>query len=121
MAAIENHKGIPMNVTDWFNFYSFDVMGDLAFGKSFDMIKNGVKHYFMNSLKVNMTMAGYFKHIAWVGPIFRSIPILNYEHHRFWNFVNGQVDERMKVSFRRRKKFRMYLVPCTVSDMGTRR
>ncbi|KAH0847540.1 Tryprostatin B 6-hydroxylase [Fonsecaea pedrosoi] len=97
MNAIESQKGTPLNVTDWFNFYSFDVMGDLAFGKSFDMVKNGVKHYFMNSLKTNMTMAGYFKHVVWVAPIFRSIPILNFEHKRFWNFVNSQVDERMKM------------------------
>ncbi|KIX92393.1 uncharacterized protein Z520_11868 [Fonsecaea multimorphosa CBS 102226] len=97
MNAIEAQKGKPLNVTDWFNFYSFDVMGDLAFGKSFDMVKNGVKHYFMNSLKTNMTMAGYFKHIVWIAPIFRSTPILNFEHKRFWKFVNSQVDERMKM------------------------
>ncbi|KIW87852.1 uncharacterized protein Z519_11436 [Cladophialophora bantiana CBS 173.52] len=97
MTAIEAQKDKPMNVTDWFNFYSFDVMGDLAFGKSFDMVKNGVKHYFMNSLKTNMTMAGYFKHVVWTAPIMRSIPILNFEHKRFWKFVNNQVDERMNM------------------------
>jgi hypothetical protein len=36
--------GKPMNVTKWFKFYSFDVMGDLAFGKSYKMLESGQKH-----------------------------------------------------------------------------
>lgn len=47
LCQIQATAGRPINVTDWFNFYSFDVMGDLAFGKSFNMLKDGVKHYFV--------------------------------------------------------------------------
>ena len=36
--------GKPMNIAKWFNFYSFDVMGDLAFGKSYKMLKSGEEH-----------------------------------------------------------------------------
>ena len=50
LARIEATKGSPINMSDWFNFYSFDVMGDLAFGKSFNMLRDGVKHYFMTCL-----------------------------------------------------------------------
>jgi len=46
LARIQATSGSPTNMTDWFNFYSFDVMGDLAFGKSFNMLKDGIKHYF---------------------------------------------------------------------------
>jgi hypothetical protein len=30
-----------MNASRWFNYFSFDMMGDMAFGKSFDMLKTG--------------------------------------------------------------------------------
>lgn len=34
-------KGEPVNMTTWFNLYSFDVMGRLAFGKDYGMIESG--------------------------------------------------------------------------------
>ncbi|KAE8387112.1 cytochrome P450 [Aspergillus alliaceus] len=33
-------NGQPINVTKWFNLYSFDFMGDLAYGKSFKTLEN---------------------------------------------------------------------------------
>jgi len=97
LAHILEHAGKPMNVTDWFNFYSFDVMGDLAFGKSFGMLEGGVKHYFMSSLHADMTNIGLFSHMLWLFPLFKATPVLNYEHKRFWKFVNAQVEERRKM------------------------
>jgi len=32
-------------MTTWFNLYSFDVMGRLAFGKEYHMIENGKRHW----------------------------------------------------------------------------
>lgn len=97
LARIEERKGKPMNVTEWFNFYSFDVMGDLAFGKSFGMLEQGVKHYFMISLHEFMKNIGLFSHMLWLLPIFKATPILNSESNKFWQWVNAQVDERKKV------------------------
>ncbi|TQN66615.1 Cytochrome P450 monooxygenase FCK2 [Colletotrichum shisoi] len=51
-------------LTDWFDFYSFDVMGDPpAFGKSFGMMKEGIKHYFIASLHEAMQAIGMFGHM----------------------------------------------------------
>jgi len=36
----------------WFNFYSFDVMGDLGFGSSFDMLTSGKKVRTLEKLRV---------------------------------------------------------------------
>ena len=38
-------NGNSVNASKWFNYYSFDVMGDLAFGESFDMLRNGKEHW----------------------------------------------------------------------------
>ncbi|KAK1954598.1 cytochrome P450 [Colletotrichum sublineola] len=96
LSQIDAHKGQPFNVTDWFNFYSFDVMGDLAFGKSFGMLKEGIKHYFMTSLHQDMQTIGMFSHLMWLFPIFKNTPILNANNKRFWEFVKSQVDDRIK-------------------------
>ena len=34
----------PQNMSDWFNFASFDIIGDLAFGESFGCTANGEYH-----------------------------------------------------------------------------
>ena len=72
-------------------------MGDLAWGKSFNMLKDGVKHYFMKSLHSDMANIGLFSHSLWLFPIFKVTPVLNYEHKRFWKWVNAQVAERRAV------------------------
>lgn len=97
LETLEKTKDQPINVTDWFNFYSFDVMGDLAWGKSFNMLRGGIKHYFMKALHTNMLNIGLFSHMLWLFPIFRATPILNASDARFWNWVGVQVDERKKV------------------------
>lgn len=40
----DNATGKPINATNLLNMYSFDVMGDLAFGKPFDMLQNMKTH-----------------------------------------------------------------------------
>ena len=38
---LKTFSGKPIDASLWLNFYSFDVMGDLAFGQSFDMLRSG--------------------------------------------------------------------------------
>ncbi|KAL6407680.1 cytochrome p450 [Ilyonectria robusta] len=96
IAQLEKMENTPVNITDWFNFYSFDVMGDLAWGKSFGMVSGGIKHYFMTSLHADMTNIGLFTHMLWLFPLFKATPIINSEHIKFWNWVKAQVDERRR-------------------------
>lgn len=98
LVKIESSKGTPLNVTDWFNFYSFDVMGDLSFGKSFGMLRDGVKHYFMKSLHADVTSMGYLVHIPWLLPFLKLIPVLNADNLKFWKWMKSQVSERKMVS-----------------------
>ncbi|KAF7846282.1 hypothetical protein BT93_L4670 [Corymbia citriodora subsp. variegata] len=94
---IEATKGMSINVTDWFNYYSFDVMGDLAFGKSFGMLASGTTHYFMKALHADMTNIGLFSHALWLFPLFKITPVLNAEHIKFWRWLGVQVDERKQM------------------------
>lgn len=40
---LQARSGQEVDASLWFNFYSFDVMGDLAFGSSFDVLASGKK------------------------------------------------------------------------------
>ncbi|CAK7204871.1 hypothetical protein SEUCBS139899_007633 [Sporothrix eucalyptigena] len=94
---IDARLGKPVNVTEWFNNYSFDVMSDLAFGKSFGMLVSGdKKHYFTETLHADMGNVGRFSHLPWLFPIFKATPVVNAENKRFWAFVTSLVEERIK-------------------------
>ena len=46
--------GQPFNASKWFNLYSYDVMGDLAFGHSYNMLVSGDKHWSLDLLSEGM-------------------------------------------------------------------
>ncbi|KAL4867807.1 hypothetical protein BDV12DRAFT_209525 [Aspergillus spectabilis] len=96
LAAISTRIGQPMNVAKWFNYYSFDVMGDLSFGKSFNMLVNGKDTYFSTQVHADMKMIGLFSHLTWLFPFFKRIPLINADYLKFWNWVNERVEERIK-------------------------
>lgn len=83
-----------MNMSTWFNFYSFDVMGDLAFGRGFDMIKEGVVHYCMTAVHASMLAVSAFSHLVWIFPLFKEIPGLNADHLAFQAWLKQQVKQR---------------------------
>jgi cytochrome P450 family 628 len=43
ISQLNAHSGEALNASRWMNYYAFDMMGDMAFGKSFDMLKTGEK------------------------------------------------------------------------------
>ncbi|KAF4340428.1 pisatin demethylase cytochrome P450 [Fusarium beomiforme] len=90
-------QGTTINASNWLNFYSFDVMGDLAFGKSFNMLRDGVNHYFLTSLHDSMKMVGALAHISWIISILKLIPAVNAEDRKFWAWIESQVEERSKM------------------------
>ncbi|ENH61737.1 Averantin oxidoreductase [Fusarium oxysporum f. sp. cubense race 1] len=93
---IEALQDEPLDISMWFNFYSFDVMGDLAFGKSFDMLSNGTKHPFMELTHSHMLVAGSLSRLAWIFPLLKRIPIFNQKTCELEERIKQLVDWRIK-------------------------
>lgn len=87
-----------MDASLWFNFYSFDVMGDLSFGESFGMLDRGKEHFIMTTLHGFMSMIGIFGHIMWMFRIFTSLPLISAGSLKFKGWVKEMVQKRMEVS-----------------------
>ncbi|KAF5672658.1 pisatin demethylase cytochrome P450 [Fusarium circinatum] len=88
---LEQSQNIPIGIAKWFKFYSFDTMGDLAFGQSFNMLTGGVKHPFMALVESHMVMAGTFSQLIWMFPLFRAMPFLGREDAIFQKWLETQV------------------------------
>ncbi|KAF5638147.1 cytochrome P450 monooxygenase cytochrome P450 [Fusarium sp. NRRL 25303] len=93
---IDEAKGKPFNIALWVNFYTFDIMGDLSFGKSFDLLESGVEHHFFTESHKTQGFMGAFRRMIWFFPLVSSIPIVNKSYLAFQAYVRNQVETRRK-------------------------
>jgi hypothetical protein len=89
-------SGKSMNMSKWFHYYSFDTMGDLAFGKPFDMLKNDEEHWVITIMNSGLVAVG-FLFPPWLFRVLIAIPGLMRDHERITEFCNDQLSKRMKV------------------------
>ncbi|KAI0450353.1 cytochrome P450 [Xylaria acuta] len=93
--AIEKSGSHPMDMAKWFNLYSFDVMGDLAFGTSFQMLETSKEHHAIKLLNSGLEGLSY-KLPMWFFRIMVSIPSLTRDWWGFIEYCISQLENRMK-------------------------
>ena len=96
IAQIETFDGRPINVSKWFNLYSFDIMGDLAFGASFNMLEASEEHWAIKLLNEGIEPLAYLFPI-WFFRVLTAIPGLTRDWWRFIDYCAQRVDERRQV------------------------
>ncbi|KAL4933800.1 cytochrome P450 [Aspergillus undulatus] len=94
--VFDRNIGKAIDVAKLFNYYSFDVMGDLAFGKSFNMLVDGRDHYCLRVSHDSMIYFTLIAPLAWLFPLVIRTPLLNRPSNNFWKFVGEQVRWRME-------------------------
>ncbi|PGH15628.1 hypothetical protein AJ80_05493 [Polytolypa hystricis UAMH7299] len=88
--------GQPIDMTKWFNFYSFDVMGDLGFGQSFGMLGSGGMHWAIQVLQEGIGIVGC-NLPSWAMRLLHAIPKPAGARERFKKFFIQQLDNRIKL------------------------
>lgn len=61
----EQAKQSSVRITNWVNFYSFDVMGDVGFSRSFGMVEKGEEADVIKLLHASMEPLSIFGHLTW--------------------------------------------------------
>ena len=102
VTTIDKNIGKPMNMSEIFNHYSFDVMGDLAFGHSFSMLESGEEHWAIKLLNGGMDPLG-FSFPPWFFRILTAIPGATKEYWQFITFCSDQLADRMKMQDQKEK------------------
>ncbi|KAL2824314.1 cytochrome P450 [Aspergillus cavernicola] len=92
---ITAQQGASINITDWCMWYSFDVMGDLAFGHHFGMMESGKRHWTIQLLFDSIHYFGYMLPV-WVYGLLMGLPGLSRDYWRFMGYCQMRLDERMK-------------------------
>lgn len=99
MFVLKDKEGFLVDVFMFFNFYSFDVMGDLVFDSGFDMFKDGIVYYYMEFVYLNMLVVSVFSYFVWIFLLLKVIFIVNNEYIKFQLWLMSSVDERVKVDY----------------------
>lgn len=95
ISRVGEFEGKPVDVTTWFNLYSFDVMGRLAFGKDYHMVENGKRHWALDLLTEGMAISG-LRLPTWVFRILLSIPGLAAGYYKFLKFCSDELKWRVE-------------------------
>ncbi|EEA26095.1 hypothetical protein TMatcc_005654 [Talaromyces marneffei ATCC 18224] len=95
IATFAASEGKPVNVVQWFNNYSFDIIGDLAFGQSFDMLKKDELHWSVRLLAEAFEPLAYALP-TWIFRLVQVIPGATKDWFRFLDFCRERIITRMK-------------------------
>lgn len=119
-----SREGRPVVVTDWFYWFTFDVMGEFAFARSFSMLHDEQWHFAVRLLRRAMTLLGPFSPVPWLAQIaFHFIPwmYLIRDWFAMLRWCKQRMEERVQVShsavFRFHKKHAMRLIAVCNSQM----
>ncbi|KAI9702665.1 MAG: hypothetical protein M1820_006049 [Bogoriella megaspora] len=93
-SQVRVRDGKPLEVTSWFHWYSFDLMGEFAFSRSFDMLEKGSWHHAIELLRDGMSLLGYLSPVPWLGQLAINLKFLR--PIRKWNAMVDWCGHRMK-------------------------
>ncbi|OJJ89023.1 cytochrome P450 [Aspergillus glaucus CBS 516.65] len=74
VSKINERHAQPLNITNWISCYAFDVMGDIALGMEFDMLKHGQKPPAVKQLQSTINVVAVGGTIPWLAPLVMDIP-----------------------------------------------
>jgi cytochrome P450 len=125
-AAIENEKslgwGAPFDISEWFDYLSFDIMGNLVFSKTFDMLGSTKERYLQRLLKVTTARTltvGVCDALRILHADVILLPIF-IQFRKFITFCDEQANERVERHRRgdKRQDIFKHLVEARESETG---
>ena len=95
LQQISAFAGQPLDAARWFNLYTFDVMGDLAFGAHLGMMASRKEHWAIQLLNNGLTPLSFLLPI-WFFRIMVVIPGLTKDWWAFIAYCRTSLEARMK-------------------------
>ncbi|MCJ1353705.1 MAG: hypothetical protein MMC33_003692 [Icmadophila ericetorum] len=95
-SQISKRTGSGINISEWFNWYATDIMGDLAFGRSFDLLSTGKNQADVDLLKKGTPVVGLFLPTPWLFVLLAKMPGPNQEWKQLQGWCYAQLERRLK-------------------------
>ncbi|KAJ5781038.1 hypothetical protein N7457_006198 [Penicillium paradoxum] len=89
-------KGKPFDATRLFKYYAWDVMGELGFGKGFDMLDKETNRWVPDLLEEGMSDIAQFQVVPWLSILLHSLPFGPQGPKKFASFFTEQAVRRVE-------------------------
>ncbi|KAJ7086454.1 cytochrome P450 [Mycena belliarum] len=94
--VLKEQKGRTIDVSRWFSFFSFDFMGDLAFGGGFELMREGDKDRLWITLERGLAFPSLVQHIPWCTMFLRHTPMVGRDMRALAKFAAEQAQRRLQ-------------------------
>ncbi|KAJ5900869.1 uncharacterized protein N7473_004939 [Penicillium subrubescens] len=91
---LHDRESKPIDVTQWTQYYTFDVMGKIAFKKDFGQLEDGAEHFAITAMHAQLEQIGVLGVIPWLLHLLVRIPGLAGPFAVFNNYTIEQVEQR---------------------------
>ena len=71
---IRNFNGKGINVTRWYNYYGYDMLGLIAFSKEYNMLESTENHWVIDRINEAQATVGPFGGVSWFILLINSLP-----------------------------------------------
>ena len=95
--GLRSNAGTSLNVVDWMNMYTFDVMGDVGFGKPWGMLEAGKIDPAIEKLHAAMAPLGLLGPIPWLLRLCTDLPGAASSLQGFMDWCWNQLEKKLKV------------------------
>ncbi|KAJ0114720.1 hypothetical protein J7T55_004964 [Diaporthe amygdali] len=96
---IQDRAGQPIDITKWAMFYSFDVVGEVAFGKDFANLVTGIEHSAIKPIHEHIRVFGVLSPLPWLMNILTCIPSASSIYTEIFSFCANEIRAKQKVSY----------------------
>ncbi|KAF2866056.1 cytochrome P450 [Massariosphaeria phaeospora] len=96
VTKLRTNAGKPLDITAWAMYYSFDVMGDIGFGKDFNSLGTGVEHPAIKGIHDHVAILGALQTVPWLLNLLGSVPGAAGAFSEFFGMCEAEIREKEK-------------------------
>lgn len=97
MDQLNQHLGQVMDISKWTMYFSFDIMGRIAFSKDFYQLNEAKEHFAIAAMHDQMAQVGLMGSVPWLMHIVVRMPFLGGATKTFFDYTRMQIDQRRQV------------------------
>lgn len=96
VSQVSNIK--TLDATAWSMYLSFDIMGEVGFGKDFGGIASGTEHPAIKGIHSHMEILGIMSHVPWFLNLISRVPGAAASYAGFFSWCAAEIKAKQKVS-----------------------
>jgi hypothetical protein len=97
VTKFEDYDGTPVVVNNWIQCFSFDLMGELGFSKTYRSLETGKLHPAVQKIKHFLQFGGILGQVPWLTDTLSRIPFMPNPMQEYRDLAAKNLEERRKV------------------------